>query len=29
MNNMDLIKDVMEACPDPVTKKQIAFMLGR
>ena len=29
MNNMDLIKNVMEKCPDPVTKKQMAFMLGR
>ena len=29
MNNMDLIKNVMEKCPDPITKKQMAFMLGR
>jgi 26S proteasome regulatory subunit N1 len=21
MNNMDLIKNVMEKCPDPITKK--------
>jgi len=29
MNNMDLITEIMEACADPVIKKQMAFMLGR
>jgi hypothetical protein len=29
MNNMDLIKQIMDICSDPVTKKQMAFMLGR
>ena len=29
MNNMDLIKAVMEECRDPIVKKQMAFMLGR
>lgn len=29
MNNIDLIKEIMEACQDPITKKQMAFMLGR
>ena len=29
MNNMDLISEIMEACKDPITKKQMAFMLGR
>jgi 26S proteasome regulatory subunit N1 len=26
---MDLIKEVMDTCTDQVTKKQMAFMLGR
>jgi 26S proteasome regulatory subunit N1 len=29
MNNFELIKEIMEACDDPNTKKQMAFMLGR
>jgi 26S proteasome regulatory subunit N1 len=29
MNNLDLVKEVMEECKDSVTKKQMAFMLGR
>lgn len=29
MNNMDLIKEVMTICEDPLIKKQMAFMLGR
>lgn len=29
MNNPDLIKEVMEACDNNLTKKQMAFMLGR
>jgi len=29
MNNLDLIADCMEACEDPITKKQLAVMLGR
>ena len=29
MNDMTLITEIMEACGDPVTKKQMAFMLGR
>lgn len=29
MNNIDLISEIMEACKDPITKKQMAFMLGR
>ena len=26
---MDLISELMNDCKDPVTKKQMAFMLGR
>lgn len=29
MNNLDLIKEIMEACNDQTIKKQMAFMLGR
>ena len=29
MNDMELIKEIMEACKDPVVLKQMAFMLGR
>jgi 26S proteasome regulatory subunit N1 len=29
INSIDLIKEVMETCTDQVTKKQMAFMLGR
>ena len=29
MNNLDLIKDIMQTCEDPLIKKQMAFMLGR
>lgn len=29
MNNNELISEIMEACEDEVTKKQMAFMLGR
>ena len=29
VNNMELITEIMEACTDPMTKKQMAFMLGR
>jgi len=29
MNNMTLIGELMEDCKDPVTLKQMAFMLGR
>ena len=29
MNNIELISEIMEACNDPTTKKQMAFMLGR
>ena len=29
MNNMDLINEIMGACKDPTTLKQMAFMLGR
>ena len=29
MNDMDLIKEIMTACPDPIELKQMAFMLGR
>lgn len=29
INDMNLIKEVMETCQDPVTLKQMAFMLGR
>jgi len=29
MNDMNLIKEVMEKCQDPVTLKQMAFALGR
>lgn len=29
MNNLDLIKEVMDECKDPITLKQMAFMLGR
>ena len=29
INSPDLIKDAMDSCTDPVTKKQLAFMLGR
>ena len=29
MNNMDLITEVMQQCKDPITLKQMAFMLGR
>ena len=29
MNDLDLIKEIMEACKDPIELKQMAFMLGR
>lgn len=29
MNNMDLVKEIMEECQETVTLKQMAFMLGR
>ena len=29
MNNMDLIKEIMETCKDPLILRQMAFMLGR
>lgn len=29
MNNMELIEDVMKSCKDPITLKQMAYMLGR
>lgn len=29
MNDKALIQDAMDSCPDPVTKKQMGFMLGR
>ena len=29
MNNMDLIGEVMKECKDPVTLKQLSFMIGR
>lgn len=29
MNDMELIKDCMESCKDPITIKQMAYMLGR
>ena len=29
INNMELIKEVMETCKDPITLKQMAFSLGR
>jgi 26S proteasome regulatory subunit N1 len=29
MNNIELINEIMEACPDELIKKQMAFMLGR
>jgi 26S proteasome regulatory subunit N1 len=29
INDINLIKEVMETCQDPVTLKQMAFMLGR
>jgi 26S proteasome regulatory subunit N1 len=29
INSMDMIREVMDTCEDKVTKKQMAFMLGR
>ena len=29
MNNPELVKETMEECKDPVSLKQMAFMLGR
>jgi 26S proteasome regulatory subunit N1 len=29
MNDMELITEIMTACPDPIERKQMAFMLGR
>ena len=29
INDLDLITQCMETCNDPVTQKQMAFMLGR
>lgn len=29
MHNMDLVKEVMSECQDPITLKQMAYMLGR
>lgn len=29
MNNTDMIAECMEECEDPITKKQLAVMLGR
>ena len=29
MNNMDLIGEVMKECKDPITLKQLSFMIGR
>jgi len=29
MNDLDLIKEIMTSCKDPIELKQMAFMLGR
>ena len=29
MNDLDLVTDIMKTCKDPITLKQMAFMLGR
>lgn len=29
MNNMDLVGELMDECKDPVTLKQLSFMLAR
>ena len=29
MNNIEMINEIMQACQDPIIKKQMAFMLGR
>lgn len=29
MNDMDVIRDLMDECKDPITLKQMAIMLGR
>jgi hypothetical protein len=29
MNNIELIEECMTECEDPITKKQLAVMLGR